>query len=211
MKQQYAIYSSLLMVILLLLLSCKAGNREASQDYAFKEESTSNISLQETFQSDSLSDVNLRAFENRAIQKLHDVMDLIEILSDSMQENTFRSQAKVMLLENFENADDNQISLILPDIKPFQYSVSRFADTLLHNRFLPLKLKMVDATIKKPLSLQNNNTYQGTIFFILEPTANRQTLYPKELTATIILKKTTKTFGDTVREVWEVFLGDVGN
>ena len=210
MKQQYTIYSSLLMVILLLLLSCKAGNRETSQDYAFKEESTSNISLQETFQSDSLSDVNLRAFENRAIQKLHDVMDLIEILSDSMQENTFRIQAKAMLLENFENPDKNLISLILPDIKPFRFTVSQFADTLLNNGFLPLKFKIQESTVKRPLASVGKDRYQGTIFFQVEPTTNFKTLYPKDVMVNVALKKITKDFGDSSQDVWEVFLGDVG-
>ncbi len=200
------------MVVLLLLLSCKAGNQEAYQDYALEEAATSDsISLEETFQSDSLSEANLRAFENRAIQKLHDVMDLIEILSNPKNESSFRTQAKTMLLENFENPANNQISLILPDIKPFRLTVSQFADTLLNNGFLPLKLKISESSVKQPLTLADKNKYQGIIYFQMEPTANVKTLYPKDVMVNIVLKKATKDFGGSFRDVWEVFLGDVGD
>lgn len=211
MKHRYSIYSFLIMTLVIILLSCKAGNQETYQDYALLEESaTDSISLEETFQSDSLSETNLRAFENRAIQKLHDVMDLIEILSEPKNEGTFRIQAKTMLLENFENPDKNQISLILPDIKPFKYSVAQFADTLLNNRFLPLKLKILESSVKQPLTLVDKNKYQGVIYFQMEPTANFKTLYPKDVIVNIVLKKVTKDFGGSSQEVWEVFLGDVG-
>lgn len=212
MKQTNSIYSLLLTIVFVMLLSCKAGNREAYKDYALEDETeTCGILLHETFQSDSVSEANLRAFEKRAIQKLHDVMDLIEILSDQKTEPTFRKQAKSMLLENFKNPDENRISLILPDIKPFRYTVSQFADTLLNNGFLPLKLKILESSVKRPLSIVDKNKYLGTIYFQMEPTANFKTLYPKDVMVNIVLKKVTKDFGGSSQEVWEVFLGDVGD
>lgn len=211
MKYMYTIYSLFLITVIVLLLSCKAGNQEAYQDYALEDEAAADsISLQETFQSDSLSEANLRAFEDRAIQKLHDVMDLIEILSNPKNESTFRSQAKTMLLGNFENPDNNRISLILPDINPFRLTVSQFADTLLNNGFLPLKLKILESSVKQPLTVVDKNKYQGIIYFQMEPTANFKTLYPKDVMVNIVLKKAAKDFGGSSRDVWEVFLGEVG-
>lgn len=211
MKHMYTIYTLLLITVTVLLLSCKSGNQEAYRDYALEEATTADsISLQETFQSDSLSEANLRAFEDRAIQKLHDVMDLIEILSNPKNDSTFRSQAKTMLLGNFENLDKNRISLILPDINPFRFTVSQFADSLLNNGFLPLKLKILESSVKRPLTLMAKNKYQGTIYFQMESTANFKTLYPKDLIVNIVLKKAAKDFGGSSRDVWEVFLSDVG-
>jgi hypothetical protein len=200
------------MAIVLLLLSCKAGNREAYQDYALEEEATADsISLQETFQSDSLSEANLRAFDNRAIQKLHDVIDLIEILSEPKNEIAFRLQAKTMLLENFENPEENKISLILPDIKPFHYSLEQFSDSLMNNKFVTLKLKVMQTRVHRALVKSEDEYFRGTLFLQLEPSFNHKTLYPKELSVEIILKKAKKDFGESTQEVWEVFLGNMGN
>lgn len=199
---------SVLSMAFVVLLSCKSARPEMTADSTQLETVADSFSLEETFQADSLSASNLRAFENRAVQKLHDVMDLIEIMSNPDNDKAFRAQAKAMLLGNFEN-DRNEISLVLPDVEPFQYTIAQFADSLTDNRFLPLKLRLTGSNIHEPLSLQDDNAYKGMIYFSLEPTANNKTLYPKDMEAEIVLKKIHKDFGGATREVWEVFLGDL--
>jgi hypothetical protein len=193
-----------------VLLSCKSARPEMAADSTQLETVADSFSLEETFQADSLSPSNLRAFENRAVQKLHDAMDLIEILSNPNNDDAFRAQAKSMLLENFES-NKNEISLVLPDIEPFRYTISQFADSLTDNRFLPLKLRLADSNIHEPLASKGDNQLKGMIYFSLEPTANYKTLYPKDMEVEIVLKKIPKDFGTTTKEVWEVFLGDLHN
>lgn len=210
MKHMYTIYTLLLITVTVLLLSCKSGNQEAYRDYALEEAATADsISLQETFQSDSLSEANLRAFEDRAIQKLHDVMDLIEILSNPKNEPTFRAQAKTMLLGNFEKSE-NTISLILPDTEIFKYSIEQFADSLFKDRYVTLKLKIIEARVHQSLTKSGDDNYQGKLFLRISPALNHKTFYPKEIIVEIFLKKTKKDFGVDNRSVWEVFLGDFG-
>ena len=195
-----------------LLIGCKAGNERYSDMNNEEMEFADSTSLEANygFETDSLSDQSLKAFEVRAIQKLQDVVDLIGILSNDTNDMAFRIQAKTMLLENFDDTT-NTISFPIPDSKPLQTTVSQFADSLLADQYPTLKLKIRDSYIKEPLSVLNESEYTGTIFFVLEISENNKNLYPKDMISRILLKKKTKDFGGTPTEVWEVFLGDMGN
>jgi hypothetical protein len=160
------------------------------------------------FSADTLSDANLRALEVRAIQKLQDVVDLIQILSNDSTEKTFRLQAKTMLLGNFESENDS-VSLYIPDTNPLQLTVSQLADSLINKHYAPLKLKIRSPKIYQPLTPAKEACYNGTIYFLLEITQNHKSLYPKDMSAGIILKKTQKVFGDKTQDVWEVYLNKI--
>lgn len=210
MNRILTVYINLLLLILILLPGCKSSNSEMYQDESGYAADSTQVESSYNFESDTVSVSYLHAFETRALQKLHDVTDLVQILANDTTEQSFRLQAKTMMIENFGN-QENTIVLPLPDSKTLRLTISQFADSLLANQYSRLKLKITKSGIKDALavSTENEDEYTGTIFFVLNISQDNKTLYPKDMTVQIQLKKKQKDFGGTTREVWEVFLGDI--
>jgi hypothetical protein len=159
-------------------------------------------------ENDSLSVKYIKAFEQRAIQKLQDLKDYFEILSDSKIDSTFKNQAKVMASELFASEyntitfslDENQEN---PSLK-----VDTFFTTIQNKTYGKLSLEIHNISVINKIRKLNDSEYEGAIKFSLFVLTKQKTL-KMDLQSEIIVKKVEKKFGAESKQVWEVFLGDI--
>jgi hypothetical protein len=198
------------------LLACSSAYRKAAPEMAEMDSiSMRNDSFaKETYQfeNDTLSPSALKAFELRAGQILQDAADYMQMLADPNIERPFKSQAKQMMLDVFADAT-NMIEInIASDAKPLKMEVTQLTDSLLSNQF-PIKIEIQNVRVGKSLVQKKQGTYDGqltflqTVYRINKPENIRLNIY--QMNVTISLKRVTKEFGSTTKEVWQVFLGNI--
>jgi hypothetical protein len=162
---------------------------------------------------DSLSYKHIKAFEERAMQKLQDLKDYFEIISDSDIEPTFKNQALGMV-ENLFSSNNNTITLNLDEKqKNIPQDVDSFFVSLKKGSFGILSLQINNISVINNITRLNGPEYKGAIkfrLFIFEKQGNKTNLRTKtNMQCDIIAKKVQKTFGKEKKMVWEVFLGDI--
>lgn len=163
--------------------------------------------IEDGFANDELSDEFLSAFEKRAIQKLRDITDYINILADTSLSKQFRKQAGQMIQESFlENTD----------LQNFYKELELLEDTVNGILYQPGNVKTFKTAIDSiiisdRLRMKSVSNYTGEIQFT-------QKIYLINFADTIVSNsfhsrinmlaiKTKKNFGDKTEDVWEVFLG----
>ena len=155
----------------------------------------------------------MKAFEKRAIQKLEDLKDYFEILSNSKIDTTFKNQAIVMASELF-STKENTITINLDESKESTpQKASSFFNSLQNGNLAMLSFQIHDIYMIKNIKHLNENEYKGAIKFMLSVTSNNKEIQipPKivEMQCDIIAKKVRKQFGKESKQVWEVFLGNI--
>jgi hypothetical protein len=198
------------------LLSCSSSGHkmamEASQqDSIGLKDSIAAVKTYE-FEKDSLSASSLKAFELRAIQKLYDVADYIQILSDRSIDKSFRIQAKQMMFDVFSDASNTISFSSNPEESLEKISISDFLDKMLASQFPKLKMEINQVKTVQGLQRKDKDTYEGQLTFHqvtyrIDPT-RKVKLNEHQMKANISLARITKTFGTTTKEVWIVFLGN---
>ncbi len=203
-------------LIVFSLWSCSSSERkmamEASkQDSIGLKDSMAVVKTYE-FEKDTLSASSLKAFELRAIQKLYDVADYIQILSDRSIDKSFRIQARQMMLGVFSDAT-NTISFNASVEETLEkISINDFTDKMLAGQYPKLKVEINRVKILQSLQRKNKDTYEGQLIFQqdtyrIDPT-KKVKLNEHKMKANIALTRITKSFGATSKEVWIVFLGN---
>lgn len=178
-------------VLLGLLLSapgCEGpGTETGNQDEAAF--ITSRDSIRNEFTADNLTDADLHAFEENAMQKLYDFADYSNISADNLLDSAFRLQAQQMIDGLF----------------------------LQRNEFYkkhPMGKIVIDSIyIIDPLHITNGSQYRG----LLGASQCAQTIRGNDTVSAgsvsirveIVAVKTAKVFGRDTLNVWEVFLGDI--
>ena len=133
--------------------------------------------IEDEFTSDWLSDGQLIAFEERAEQKLFELFDLIAISSDTSLDTLFRQEARKSINDSFiTNAN---------------------VDGFL-NAHTGISIKSV--AISSSFQFNSNSKYAGKIAYKYE---FRGEIIIREMP--MVLEKSTKRFGDSSLEVWEIF------
>jgi hypothetical protein len=216
MKRYINIYGLLaLLSALMLLYSCAAKDENSSEQVtemasAEKLDSTgsSDKTPEESLEAEELSREQLEAFTQRAQQKLRDLVDYIAIISDSSYEKEFRDAARRQAMKLFgdtASADVHDAGSALL----FQWYYDRVQED--RNEMHA----MVEAgninTASFPVR-QNLHLYTGTITFRHKRKGVKDKKQPVDnsyYTAQIIIKKIPKKFGNEVRDVWEVKLGEI--
>ncbi len=170
-------------------------------------------SLKEEFGANFLSDNHLRAFEQRAKEKILDFADYTSIYSNKEYDKSFRKQARRMMLNLF--ADKNaKINFSFVDSQRVNdYTLPNFMDEIYTAEYNALGLNIGKIEIAEPLHLQENTTYEGSVKF-------SQQLYGITLSDTVLINsgvgyfeiiaiRVDKKFGTDSLQVWEVLLGDL--
>jgi hypothetical protein len=211
-------HTRLLMMTLIgsCLLSCSSAYRKAAPEMAAMDSiSMRNDSFaKETYQfeNDTLSASALKAFEIRAGQILLDVADYMQMLADPAIERPFKSQARQMMLDVFTDTTNTIEISTVANTKPSKMPVGQMIDSLLSNQF-PIKIEIQNVRVAKTLVQTKHKTYAGqltflqTIYRINKPENIRQNSY--QMNVAISLKRVTKEFGSTTKEVWQVFLRNI--
>jgi hypothetical protein len=170
------------------LLSC---GRAMEKEEKMKEQDSSVLSentIDKTeldFLTDSLSDKQKELFGKRAIQKLEDYYNYIEILSNKNYDTTLRNHAMVLATELFLDKKN-----IEPIIDSYSNNSTDSIAVSIHN----VSISSVPVTI-------TDSTYRGELVF--EERIKNKT---KIQHINFIIKKGNKHFGQEEHSVWETYL-----
>jgi hypothetical protein len=203
----------LMVYVGIVLIACGPSMSEKENGKFTGEDSTLSQKKRIDMESDFLSDKNKKAFEQRAIQKLEDLKDYFEILSNSKIDSAFRNQAIAMALALFAS-NENTISLNLFENNeiPVQ-KVGSFFISLQNDGNGLLSFEIHDVTVVNRIKQLNDSEYEGAIkfkLFVLTKQENSEKVNHKmDMQCKIIAKKIQKEFGKESKQVWEVFLGDI--
>lgn len=195
-----------------LLISCAAEvdrSDESASDFtdsSFLIEEFSNLEV------DNLSDNNIVAFEQRAMQKLEDFSDFLAILSDTTIDSEFKKQAALMAVEIFINTENTISFSLSDDLSADEQTIEAFLLELQNGKLGILSIEIQNVSTSQKMKQSNNQEYKGLMKLELSIANKRETQIKKntvQLECEVMAKKVDKEFGNTSKMVWEVFLGDV--
>lgn len=195
-----------------LLISCAAEvdrSDESASDFtdsSFLIEEFSNLEV------DNLSDNNIVAFEQRAMQKLEDFSDFLAILSDTTIDSEFKKQAALMAVEIFINTENTISFSLSDDLSADEQTIEAFLLELQNGKLGILSIEIQNVSTFQKMKQSNNQEYKGLMKLELSIANKRETQIKKntvQLECEVMAKKVDKEFGNTSKMVWEVFLGDI--
>jgi len=192
-----AAYISVLVLIYLLFSAKSCDNREqadTARDEAVAKATHDSIAA--VFESDTLSEEALRAFEETAGLKIYDLAEYLKILSDSNTEQGFKGKVEAMIREMF-----------LPQNGNMDRSTSVFKKMNMQAGM------MIDSVkIQQPLQPVNDSLYAGQLRFtihVVNPHPAERKGQTREKRVEIFVLKREKKFGDNTLKVWTVLLGEI--
>jgi hypothetical protein len=170
--------------------------------------------LEEQFASKRPSKAELQAFETRSGQKVEELAEYIELLSDSSYGSAIRKRASEQALELFDRADRQLAGIYLNRGKQLEGKVPTVLDSLKarDDRIVQTEVKDLKSS---SFERTEEGHYEGELSFTLTLTVGKEKgetpLIRKEvrMQGKSVLKKVSKNFGDDERMVWEVFLGSI--
>jgi hypothetical protein len=195
--------------MLLVLLSAEnCGGPGGSNKAEMKERQISDEyqDIENEFIKDELSVEDLSAYEIRAIQKLMDIADYININADTSISVQFRNQANQMIRENFFEKND---------AKNFYMNLGILEDTLnttlyylKYGEFFKTEFNSIEIT--NHFQKESDLEYTGEIQFnqrisLLNRADTVLINFPRRIS--MLAVKNEKNFGSKTQEVWEVYLG----
>ena len=189
-------YLILLMASMLTLASPTCED-EVSSDNKVQLEQEALQAITEDFRTESLTKRNLDAFEYRALEKLMDYSDYLNIVYDQNLDEAFQYQASENIMDLFTGRSA-PINPLPPRIDPGSYSSIKFlADSI---------------EIIIPLEKQPTETYIGSMQYslkILGITGSDTLNLDSSLHRMgMLLQMSLKDFGENSLLVWEVLLSD---
>jgi len=207
MKLFTQILSFLMLLVLLTAENCGGPGESYKAELKEKQISDEYQNIENEFIKDELSIEDLNAFEIRAVQKLNDIADYINIYADTSISLQFRKQANQMIWENFFEKND---------VKNFYKNLEILDDTLNTTLFY-LKYGRLFETEFNSIEISNHFQkesgleYSGEIQFnqrisLLNQADTVVINFPRRIS--MLAVKTEKNFGNKTQEVWDVYLGE---
>jgi len=192
-------------VMLLFLLTAEDCSDTSVMDRKEARLTNTYRDIENNFAEDDLSDNTLFAFEKRAIEKLKDISDYINIYADSSLSVEFKTQAKDMIRESFFELND--VKVYFNNLELREDSVNT---TLYYSKYgQSFKSEIHSVRVTNHLSKNHGSDYIGEIqftqIFRVINSIDKVTFYGS---AKIMAVKTEKYFGNEVQEVWEVYLSE---
>jgi hypothetical protein len=209
MKQFSKIMSFLLLLFVLTAEDCSDGGNRSSE--ISKEDRMTDLfkNIEDEFINDELTQEILSAFEERAIQKLNDLADYLNIYADTSLSKEFRLQAKQMLLESFNSAMDLQA--YFKNINLSEDSLNAIIYYSENEGSFDTQINSI--VIKENLQKRISSSYVGELSFSQKVYSS--TFSKKVNSNSFILNgkmhviKTEKEFGNETQDVWEVSIGEI--
>ena len=210
MRKFIYIIAAILCYITLSSKSCSEGkqNDNLSQEEKLIHEKAD---VRNEFESEFIPGKSLAAFETKAKQKLTDLSDYLNILSDSSMDNSFKEQSRLMVLNLFVS-DTIVISNCLINGKDFKReSVNNFVKTT--SSAGPEKIILDSIRVIEPLHITSENNYKGRLAFsrrmknVLSKDTIWSSAYP--LHAEFFVSKINKSFGSDTLQVWNLSFGTI--
>ena len=201
------ILSFLMLLVLLSAENCDRPNESNKAELKVKQISDKYQNIENEFIKDELSVEDLSAYETRAIQKLMDLADYININADTSISVQFRKQANQMIREEFFEKDD---------VKNFYKNLGILEDTLNMTLYYLkygglFKTEFNSFEIINHFQKESDLKYSGEIQFTQQISYLIQSdtvVASFQRRINMLVVKTEKNFGSKTQEVWEVYLGE---
>jgi hypothetical protein len=208
-------------MLILILAGCSANpmmNKSESYEPMYEavteEEELAVERIDYEFEKDQLSSLALKAFEQRAIQKISDFADYLNILTDDSLDSAFLYQANEMLFSLFYSKN---VEVSINHSKAAFEKHMKLVDFLSYfqgDKSLKVKIDISDFKIEDSLNFAGRKHYSGEIscLFSVQNIGNDKTILPNGIYNTVIKiesRKTEKLFGTIPKQIWEIFLGDI--
>lgn len=202
-------------ILAYLLLCSKSCGSDEKGDSAKQEAELTQTkeSIKNEFESDDLSKKSLRAFEVKAEQKLVDFSDYLDIFSDKLMDESFKNQARQMILDLFicDTVQINSILLNEPDKKNIPISKFLSLDSATGYNSMDFIFDSIEVT--EPLRRIDTLNYKGRLSFSrrVKISSASDTLFtgPDRMEVDIFASKVRKQFGSDTLQIWSVFLGNI--
>jgi hypothetical protein len=157
--------------------------------------------LEAQFTAERLSAEELKAFESRAIQKLEDFSDYVNLLADPGLDSVFRQQAIRQALVLFV---DEHTEVVMDSKRESIIDVlERFNDDQQQHSLYEIQ----DIEIKDHLQPTPDRQYAGKLSFQQHFSMENRLTVSRQ--AQVIVRKVLKRFGDQEEWVWEVLIADI--
>ncbi len=170
-----------------------------------------NQELIHNFETDILSDVQIDAFELKASQKITDLYNLLNACSlmnhteDSI--STDLNEMEQYIISLFDNPachfEEN-----VPSWTSAKKDISHFLLFITDKEIEAIEFQTEAIQCSRPL-IKKGDYYTGTLSYRVIFKQHGQNRGPFQKEAQIFLKKKSKNFGSEVREVWQLYLGDI--
>jgi len=202
-------------VIILSLFTTYAPSCGDEQANAIREEailSTTKNEIRSEFETDYLTETSLFAYETTAKQKLSDLAEYLQIMTDTSLDMSFRVKSGDMIKNTFLSENE-----ILQCVEQDEEPVKELKICLLIKKGLENKLPHQTYTfdsigIYKPLHRIDNTTYSGVLRFsqnFTDAASPEQIINSLRRNADFWVIKKDKVFGTDTLKIWNVRLGDI--
>lgn len=198
-----------------LVLSSKSCGTDEKDDAAKKEAELikTKARIKNEFESDDLSKKSLKAFEVKAKQKLVDFSDYLGICSDKQMDESFKNQARQMILDLFISDSIRVNGLLINEKEENNIPINKFlnSDFGYGNNSMDFVFDSIE--VEKPLRRTDEFNYVGNLNFsrrvkVYSPSDTLCT-GPAKMEVEILASKVKKIFGADTLQVWGVFLGNI--
>ena len=212
MRKFLIISVSLLAFLLFSSKKCESPEDEnvVGEETAFK---AALDSINKAFEADYLSEQTLRAFEVKAKQKLVDFADYLHIVNDKTLDESFKEQARQMILDLFIS-DNVHISLKVHDeLKEKNLVINEFLKMDSGPGGNSMEFIFDSINLSEPLHKVNDFNYIGSLTFSQRFTGfsstNNLIIVSLSKKVDVIATKIRKQFGSDTLQIWQVYLGDI--
>lgn len=212
MRKFLFIFVAILAYLLLCSKSCGSDEKDDSAKQA-AELTQTKVSIKNEFESDNLSKKSLRAFEVKAKQKLVDFSDYLDIYSDKQMDESFKSQARQMILDIFMSDTIRVTTLLLQESNAKYFQITEFLSSSSASGYNSMDFIFDSIEVAAPLLRTDNFNYKGRLSFSrrVKISSASDTLFtgPDRMEVDIFASKVRKQFGSDTLQIWSVFLGDI--
>ncbi len=168
--------------------------------------------IEKEFEASELQEDQLLAFEERGKDKLQDLADYLNILSNKDFDVSFRNQARKMIMVQFieESQVDSEL-LGLPDDP--DYNLFDFLNKINNMEYGETRFVVNEIRITDSLEISDSGAYSGSISFsrkVFGKTGQDSLLISSgDDKIDIILQRAQKVFGNDTLNVWGVKFGNI--
>jgi hypothetical protein len=210
MKNFSYILVAILAYLMLSSKSCESDRKDSSEIHE-AELTKAMVDLKNEFKSDELSKKSLRAYEVKARQKLVDFSDYLSIYSVKPIDESFRIQARQMILDLFVSDHVRINALLLNESDRESILIGDFLSK--NFGYNSIKLVFDSVKIAKPLCRSDGINYAGNLRFSrsLKTYTSSDTLIstPVVMEVEFFVSKIKKSFGNDTLQIWNVSLGSI--
>lgn len=203
----------LLAILGYILFSSKSCSDRTENNAVSQEESLiqEKSEILNEFGSEFLPVKSLNAFEHKAKQKLIDLTDYLNILSDNSMDSSFKEQSKLMIFSLFISDTTRIRNRLINDSDFRMVSVKEFV--MATTRSGSKKIMLGSIRVTEPLHITSGLRYKGRLAFS-GWTQNRSakdsvSSPPVTLQAEFFVSKIKKSFGTDTLQVWNLSLGTI--